>query len=112
MSLPLEAFKSVVLNGSGYGTVTLAPESFRTWLITAINVRTSQTPTQTPVPQVTVYRGSVGGFVICQSYMGNRTTAGGSPVLVQPSEPIVVEWTGGIAGTTATVWLDGSMDNR
>jgi hypothetical protein len=112
MSVPLEVFKSVVLNGSGYGTVTLAPESFRTWLITAINVRTSQTPTQTPVPQVTVYRGAVGGAIVAQTYMGSRATAGGSPIRVQPSEPIIVEWTNGIAGTTATAWLDGTMDNR
>ena len=101
----------VTLNAAGYGTVTLAPESFRTWTVTAINVRTSQTPTQTPVPQCTVYRGSVGGTIVAQTYMGNRSTAVGSTV-VQPSQPLVVEWTNGIPGTTATVWLDGTMDMR
>lgn len=107
----LDATGSVVLNASGYGTVTLAPDSFRTWTVTAINVRTSQAVTATPIPQCTVYRGPVGGEIIAQTWMGNRSTAQGE-TLVQPSQPITVEWTNGIPGSTASVWLNGTMDMR
>jgi hypothetical protein len=108
---PLDATGSVVLSASGYGTVTLTPPSFRTWRVSGINVRTSQTTTQTPVPQCTVYRGSLGGEVVAQTWMGNRATAVGD-LWVQPSQPLVIEWTGGIASTTATVWLNGTIDMR
>lgn len=112
MSDRLDEQGSVVLDASGYGTVTLQPDSFRTWTVTGMNVRTSQTPTQTPVPQCTVYVGGVGGRIIAQTYMGSRSTASGSPETVQPSEPVVAEWTNGIPGTTAMIYLSGTMDMR
>lgn len=102
---------SVVLNGAGYGYVQLAPESFRTWTVTTINVRTSQGTTQTPVPQCTVYRGSLGGEIIAQTWMGNRATARGEE-FIQPSQPVFVEWTNGVAGTTATAYLSGTIGMR
>jgi hypothetical protein len=107
----LDAFGSVVLNASGYGTVTLAPPSYQTWTVTGVSVQTDQGVTQTPVPQCTVYRGAVGGTVIAQTWMGNRSTAVGS-TLVQPSQPLVIEWKNGVAGSRATVWLDGTFDMR
>lgn len=112
MSNPLDAQGSVVLNASGYGTVTLEPESFRIWTVTAMNVRTSQGPAETPVPQCTVYLGGVGGRIIAQTYMGNRATAGGSPETVYPSQPLVAEWTNGVPGSRATLYLSGTMDLR
>jgi hypothetical protein len=107
----LDAFGSVDLDGSGYGTVELAPESFRTWTVTAINVATDQGPTETPVPRCKVYRGSVGGTVVAQTWMGNGSTATGSTT-VQPSQPLVIEWTGGVPGSRATAWLDGTFAMR
>lgn len=111
MSQRLDVQDSVVLDASGYGTVTLQPESFRSWTVTTINVRTDQATTVTPVPQVTVYRGGVGGPIIAQSWMGNRATATGSED-VQPSEPVVTEWTNGVPGSRATVFLGGTMAMR
>jgi hypothetical protein len=103
---------SVVLDASGNGTVTLQPESFRTWMVTTINVRTTQATTQVPVPQCTVYLGSIGdGQIIAQTWMGNRATATGN-TLVQPSQPLIIQWTNGVAGTTATVSLYGTMSMR
>jgi hypothetical protein len=102
---------SVVLDANGYGTVSFQPPSFRTWTVESVNVRTSQAVTDTPIPQVTVYRGGVGGEILAQSYMGNRATAVGSTT-VQPSQLLVVEWTDGIPGTTASAWLNGTMVMR
>lgn len=102
---------SVVLDASGHGVVVLAPESFRTWTVTSINVRTSQEPTEVPVPQVLVHLGSIGGVLVAQSWMGNQSTATGS-TLVQPSQPLIVEWRNGVPGSTATAWLYGTMTMR
>jgi hypothetical protein len=102
----------VVLDGSGYGVVSLAPKSFRTWQVTTINVRTDQGVTQAPVPQCTVYLGSIGdGQIVAQTWMGSRATATGT-TLVQPSQPLIIEWTNGVAGSRATVSLYGTMSMR
>jgi hypothetical protein len=112
MDQVLDTSGSVTLNASGGGTVTLQPPSFRTWTVTTINVRTTQGVTQTPVPQCTVYLGAKGdGEITAQTWMGNRATATGS-ITVQPSQPLLVEWTGGVPGTVATVSLLGTMTMR
>lgn len=107
----LDASGFVVLNASGNGTLTLQPESFRTWTVTTINVRTDQGITQVPVPQCTVWLGTKGGQMIAQTWMGNRATATGNTV-VQPSQPLLVEWTNGVAGSRATAFLYGTMTMR
>ena len=102
----------VTLDGSGNGTVTLQPPGFQTWNVTVINVRTTQSVTTTPIPQCTVYLGTKGdGQIVAQTYMGNRSTATGS-IIVQPSQPLLIEWTGGVAGSTATVSLYGTKAMR
>ncbi len=103
---------ATTLDGSGNGSVTLAPESFRTWTVTTINVRTSQDPTDTPVPQCTVYLGAEGsGNIVAQTWMGNRSTATGN-IWVQPSQPLIIKWANGMASSTATVSLYGTMEMR
>lgn len=112
MSEPLDVQGSVTLNGSGYGVLTLQPPGYRTWTVTAMNVRTDQGPAVTPVPQCTVYLGGLGGRIIAQTYMGNRSTAGGAPEVVQPTQQLVFEWTNGVPGSRATAYLSGTMDMR
>lgn len=109
----LDTYGSVVLDASGGGVVTLQPEGFREWEVTAINVRTDQGVTATPVPQCTVYLGDrQPGQIVAQTWMGNRASAGGSPVTVQASQPLITEWTGGVPGSRATVSLYGTMSMR
>lgn len=112
MSDPLDEQESVTLNASGYGIVTFQPPGYRTWTVTAINVLTDQGATVTPVPRCKAYLGGLGGRVIAQTWMGNGATAGGSPEQVQPSQQLVIEWTGGVPGTRATAYLSGTMDMR
>lgn len=111
-SQPLDETDSVTLNASGYGYVTFQPDSFRTWTVTGINVLTNQAATATPVPRVKVYLGGLGGRVIAQTWMGNGATASGNPEQVQPSQQLVVEWSGGISGSRATAYLSGTMTMR
>lgn len=108
----LDTSDAVTLDANGYGTVTLAPESFRTWAVTVINIRTDQAPTSTPIPQCTVYLGTRGdGSIVSQTWVGSRGTATGD-LQVQPSQPLIVEWTGGIPGSRATVSLYGTQTMR
>jgi hypothetical protein len=109
----LDESASVVLNASGNGSVTLQPKAWQTWNVTSINVRTDQGVTTTPVPQATVYLGDASpGQIVAQTYMGNRSSAGGSPLLVQSSQRLIVEWTNGVAGSRATVSLYGTQSMR
>lgn len=109
---PLDEQASVTLNASGYGTVTFQCESFRTWTVTTVNVETNQGTTTTPIPRCKVYLGGLGGRVVAQTWNGNGDTASGSDVIVQPSQQLVVEWTGGVVGSRATAYLDGTMQMR
>lgn len=109
----LDTYATVVLNASGNGTVILTPDAFRMWVVTALNVRTSQAPTVSPVPQCTVYLGMVGdGNIICQTWNGSRASASGTPIHVQPSQPLIVTWENGVPGTSATASIYGSMSMR
>lgn len=108
----LDDSDTVTLDASGNGIVTFYPESFRTWVVTVINVRTDQGVTVTPVPQCTVYLGHRDpGSILAQTWMGNRSTAMGN-ALVQPGTPLIVEWTNGVVGSRATASLYGTMDLR
>ena len=108
----LDIYGSVTLDANGYGVVSLNPEGFRTWVVTTTSVRTDQAIDAAPVPQCTVYLGSIGpGQIIAQTWMGNRATATGRTV-VQPSQPLITEWTNGIPGSLATVSLYGTMSMR
>lgn len=112
MDQVLDTFGTVTLDASGNGTLTLAPEGFRMWRVTTMNVRTSQAPTATPVPQCTVYLGAQGfGNIVSQTWMGNRSTATGN-LLVQPSQPLIFSWENGVAGSVATASIYGTMEMR
>lgn len=112
MDQVLDVYGTVTLDASGNGTVTLQPEGFRTWRVTVTNVRTDQGVTQTPVPQCTVYLGTKSpGNIVAQTWMGNRATATGD-ITVQPSQPLLIEWTGGVPGSHATVSLYGTQSMR
>jgi hypothetical protein len=108
----LDTAGTVTLDASGNGTVTLQPAGFRTWRVTTINVRTDQGVTVTPVPQCTVYLGNKeDGSIIAQTWMGNRATAVGD-ITVQPSQPLIVEWTNGVPAAHATVSVYGTQSMR
>lgn len=108
----LDTYGTVTLDASGRGTVTLAPPGYQTWRITIINVRTDQAVTTTPIPQCTVYLGSVAdGCIKAQTWMGSRSTANGD-LLVQPNQPLITQWTGGVPGSHATVSLYGTQAMR
>lgn len=108
----LDEFGWVLLDGAGNGVVRLQPKGWQTWVVTIINVRTDQAIDASPVPQATVYLGDrTPGNIVSQTWMGNRAPATGR-LLVQPSQPLIVEWTNGVPGSRATVSIYGTQSMR
>jgi hypothetical protein len=104
----LEEALSVVLDASGNGTVEfLIPYSQR-WAITRITVSTViQIP---PIPRALVYRNSIiASAIVDGTYTGTLDTSDITGGLVfEGGEKILVRWTGGTVGDTATASLGGT----
>ena len=102
---------SVALDGDGNGQVTFAIDNTnQRWIIDTVSVQTSQAPTATPIPQAMVFlddttpQGLQGG-----TFAGSMDTAAGRCILY-PDNMMIVAWTGGVPGTTATATIAGTFD--
>jgi hypothetical protein len=104
---------SVVLDGSGNGTISFSAQNARQrWEVTAIVVSTSQAATATPVPVATVYVNGVStGNSQGATSSGNQDTFSGT-VQVGPCDTLSVVFAGGIAGTTAFANVAGTKYTR
>lgn len=109
MSDDLDTYGVVTLNASGRGVVTLTPSGMLSWHVTLMAVRTSQTPTQIPVPQCTVYLNSIAdGNIVDQTYSGSRDTSV-CDIRIQHGSSLIFLWENGIAGTSATASIYGKQ---
>lgn len=97
--------RSVVLDGSGNGSVTFGPDRFP-WIIQRVSVRVSS---NTNEPQANIYRGSVNpGSFVSGTFSGtNDTDSNLNDGVLNIGEQYVCAWTGGDAGATATVSFYG-----
>lgn len=97
-------YQSVVLNGSGGGTVTFQPNG-KNARITTLFVKASTSVLQA---QVALYKGVVADSTIVGSTVSGST---GAPAFgnidLQDGETLFVVWTGGDAGATATATFVG-----
>lgn len=93
--------RSVVLDGSGNGTVTFGPDRYP-WIIHRVSVRVSSNANE---PQANIYRNSVNaGTFVSGTFSGtNDTNDNWSDGILNIGELYVCEWTGGDPGATATV---------
>lgn len=107
-TLQLLKSASVVLDGTGAGTVVLGPErGMERWSVTRMNVQcTSATPTK-----CNIYRNIVSTATqLFGTNSGNQDVASGDPPLDIPaSGRIVVAWNSGTAGGVATVVVEGTL---
>lgn len=96
---------SVTLDASGNGTVTIGPyRANQVWKVSIISVMTS---TATLSPQARVYLGSRATY-LGGTYTGdNDSSEYAQPVILRRGQQIIVDWTGGDVGATATVNLYG-----
>lgn len=95
---------SVVLDGSGYGAVRLAP-SAKTWRIRYLTVRASS---QVAESRVSIYENYIGDqYLIDSTRSGSSGDTTDTEMTIEDGYAVWVVWTGGDAGATATVTYTG-----
>jgi hypothetical protein len=109
----LNASASILLDGAGYGIAEIGPgidgPDTPYWTIDTLMIVTSR-PGQGPVPRAILYVDT-----ICHSQMqaltydGSFNAAAGSDFPLQRGQRLIVEWSGGQVGDTATVSVTGTM---
>ena len=96
---------SVVLDGSGNGSVRLAPTASK-WEVDSISVKCS---TAVNEAQARVYKNNVGDMFIADSgtYAGSTGDTSDTKHYIEDGQSLYVVWTGGDAGATATAIVAG-----
>lgn len=100
--------KAVILDGSGNGEVTFGVDysANHKWEIADIIVSTSQSSTTPPYPTATVYLGGQqAGVSEGATWTGNQDVLRGQ--MSMTLDELTVAFTGGLAGSTATVVIEG-----
>lgn len=108
LSLPA----STVLDSNGNGQILASPDSGSTsWEVTRISVRTNQALTQGPFPQAELFDSitPVQSASYGATYVGHNDVfdTSGDPLEIGPNDAILIVWTGGIPGTTASAIIRG-----
>lgn len=99
--------KSTTLSASGTGQVKVGPFNPRQrWHVTRATVQVSSA---TAEPTATLYLGSVGGGRLGGTYTGSNDMTD-LDVWLSNSATILCVWTGGDAGATATLTLEGTQE--
>jgi hypothetical protein len=105
----LTAGKSVTLDATGAGTITLGPDSNAgpaNWRITGVIVQTDR-PGQAPIPRVQFYRDTIdptNSLGLSHDGSFGQATA---DELITRGQSLICVWTGGQSGDTATLTLSG-----
>lgn len=95
---------SVVLDGTGAGTVTLQATGKR-WMITSANVLAS---TRVLEARCRVYLGTIMPLnVIDGTYSGSSGDTSDTVYYLEQGQSVSYQWTGGDVGATATVKISG-----
>lgn len=100
--------QAVVLDGSGDGSVTFGVDysANHKWVIDDIIVATSQSSTTPPYPTATVYLGGQQvGVSEGATWTGNQDVLRGQTEMTL--DELTIAFTGGLAGSTATVVIEG-----
>lgn len=108
MTSLLDASGSITLDGSGNGTVRLAPAGEK-WEVRRTRVECS---TSTTEAVVRLYRNQVAPrYVIDGTESGSTGDTSDTVYFLEDGVGVIVEWTGGDPGATATVTLSGWRSN-
>lgn len=104
---------SVTLDGSGNGAVIFnVRHGNQRWIIEYVTVSTSQSPATAPYPIATLYEGpQQAGMADGATWTGNQDTFRGRFVMDACTD-LTVAFTGGIAGSVATVVIVGTNELR
>jgi hypothetical protein len=99
---------SVKLDGSGNGNIDfyVTYSANHKWVIADVLVATDQSSTTAPYPTATAYYGGQQvGVSEGATWTGNQDTMRG--IIEMTDEALTVRFTGGIAGSVATVVIEG-----
>lgn len=110
----LRAGGSVVLDGTGKGTISVNPQNARQrWEVDSVVVKTNQAQTATPVPVAEVFINSVLSPAGSQgaTWSGSQDTFSGVGD-VGPCDVLNIVFTGGIPGITAYANVSGTRYTR
>jgi len=111
-TLNLTAGRTVVLDASGGGQVSLGPDSPgpANWRVTGIVVQTNR-PGKSPIPRVQIYLNEVDPTnSLGVSFNGSFQPFGGEQVLTR-GQHLIIAWSGGQAGDQATATVNGEKWN-
>jgi hypothetical protein len=100
----LNVGQSAVFQTDGTATVTLSPPSLEYWELTSLAVQTTDPSTGTVFPEARIY---LDGFFKEGTYSGNLD-ASDTPYRIEKGQRFVCTWTGGTAGRTATLTVNGT----
>jgi len=108
--VPFQDSRSVVLNGSGNGSVTFGPQRNQ-WQMERVSVSVSSNANE---PSANIYRGTANaGTFISGTYSGsNDTDSDFRDRPMWPGEFYTCVWTDGDPGATATVSFGGYEVSR
>ena len=104
--------RSVQLDGSGNGSVQFVSDNAnQAWKVTNLSVYTANTTP--PVPVAGIYLNGTGSVANQQgaAWSGNRASAACN-IEVGSCDTLIIQWTGGNPGDTATAVLSGTFTTR
>jgi hypothetical protein len=104
--------QAVKLDGSGNGSVTFGVDwsANHRWTIEDVVIHTDQAQTTAPYPQVVLnLGGQQAGTSVGASWLGNQVTMRGK-IVMDSGLDLNVQLNGGVAGSTATVRIEGSSE--
>ena len=103
----LNTFAQGTVSAAGVATASLVVPRSERWHVTNITVLTNQASTVTTMPIATVYIGQVSDSeAIGSTYTGARDS-GSFDFWLEGAETLIGRWTGGVAGTIATMSIMG-----
>ena len=106
---PLYRQQSVVLDGSGNGTIQIDIPAVENWSINAVTV--NATP-NTLEAQCRIYRGQHGSrFLVDSTISGSSGDTSDTIHDMLGGESLYVEWQSGTVGATASVTIRGTITN-
>ena len=107
-SYPLNESAQVTIAASGTGETFVAPPATERWDIDRMSVVTNQGDTTPPFPVCAVYLDSVSDSnIFDKTYSGHMDTSDCN-IHLEKGQRLVARWTGGVAGSRATLSVFGT----
>lgn len=102
---------SVTLDDTGSGQVEFQIDNTnQRWIVDSISVFTSQAAGSSPVPQAMVFLDDVAPLHLQGGTNSGSLDTGQGSCILYPDNMLIVVWSGGIPGSTATAVISGSYD--